>query len=253
VSEANLYYRGGGGAYTLVPMSDAGGGWYEGWIPPHADGTTVEYYICATDDDAQTAYDPADAPATTRSYTVENSLPAVAINEVLADPPDDANGDGVFDAYEEEFVELYNAGTASIDLSGWTLSDDDSPGSEFVFPEGTVIEPNGFVTLFGGGSPVGLPGPVFTDDGRIGNGLSNTGDTVYLSRAGELVDEFTFASEGNHDESMIRVPDGFGPWTRPSLEGESWSYSPQASNGGGSVQTDMTSWGAVKSLFFGDE
>lgn len=252
VNGASLYYRGGGGAYTLVPMIDAGGGWYEGWIPPHADATVVEYYICAADNSGETAYDPVDAPATTRSYTVENSLPPIAINEVLADPPDDANGDGTFDSYQDEFVELFNAGPDAVDLSGWVLSDDDAPGAEFVFPAGSVIEAGGFVTLFGGGLPAGLPGLVFNDDGRIGNGLSNSGDTIYLSRAGELVDEYTFGAEGSHDESMIRVPDGVGGWTRPSLEGETWNYSPQASNGGGSTQTDLTSWGAVKSLFLGD-
>ncbi len=253
VNGASLYYRGGGGVYTLEPMADAGGGWYEGWIPPYADGTVVEYYICATDNESETAYDPADAPASSHNYTVENSLPAIAINEVLADPPDDANGDGTYDAYQDEFVELYNVGMTAVDLSGWTLSDDDTPGSEFVFPAGSIIEGGGFVTLFGGGAPVGLPGPVFSDDGRIGNGLSNSGDTIYLSRGGELIDERTFGSEGSHDESMIRLPDGVGGWTRPSLEGDSSPYSPQASNGGVSAQTDLTSWGAVKSLFLGQE
>ena len=34
--------------------------------------------------------------------------------------------------------------------------------------------------LFGGGNPRGIPGVVYTDDGTIGNGLSNEGDTVLL-------------------------------------------------------------------------
>ncbi len=250
---SSLYYRGGGGVFNLVPMADTGGGWYEGWIPPHGDGTLVEYYLCATDNSGDTSYDPPDAPVSAFDYTVENSLPPVAINEVLADPPDDANGDGTFDAYQEEFIELFNVGGVEVDLSGWALSDDDAPGSEFIFPEGTTIQPGGYVTLFGGGTPTGFPGPVFADDGRIGNGLSNSGDTIFLSRAGELVDEYTYDSEGSHDESMIRRPDGVGGWTRPSSEGLGWAYSPQASNGGNSNRTDLTSWGAVKGLFFGSD
>ena len=49
------------------------------------------------------------------------------ISEVLADPPKDlagdANGDGKRDTYEDEFVELYNAGSAPIPLADWRLGD----------------------------------------------------------------------------------------------------------------------------------
>ncbi len=245
-----VYYRVDGGVYLMAGMSPAGGDWYEGLIPPQAHGCYVEYYLCATDDEENTCYDPSGAPAVTYSYSVEDYLPAVVINEILAAPPSDANGDGAIEVYEDEFIELYNVGTTPVDISGWTLSDDDSPGSEFIFPAGTVVGGGGFVTLFGGGSPAGFSGPVFTDDGRIGNGLSNSGDTVELRRMGELMDEHTYGTEANHLESIIRVPDGVGDWTRPSEEGFDWSYSPQASNGDGTTWTTGKSWGAIKSLFF---
>lgn len=249
VGQVCLYYRVDGGIYHLVVLGGIGGGWYEGAVPPLADGSSVDYYLCATDDESNATYDPPDAPADTYGYVVENQLPLVVINEILAAPPSDANGDGLIDVYEDEFVELYNAGEETVDLSGWTLSDDDAAGGEFQFPPGSTIPSHGFVTLFGGGSPSGFGGGVHVDDGRIGNGLSNTGDTVELRRMGELIDERTYGSEGNHGESMIRLPDGFGDWTRPSLEGFDWEYSPQESNGQAGTWTTGKSWGAIKSLF----
>ncbi len=249
ITVASLYYRVGGGAFQIVPMTPVGGDFFEAWVPPLFDGDVVEYYVCATDDESLVSYDPSDAPGTTHGYSVQDALPAIAINEVTADPFDDVNEDGVDHSYEDEFIEIYNAGAVTVDISGWLLSDDDSPGAEFAFPAGTSIAPGEFITLFGGGAPTIFPGQVFTDDGRIGNGLSNTGDTVTLVRAGVLIDEFTWGTEGNMNESMIRVPDGTGPWTRPSQEGRPWSFSPQATNGGGSTRTSQTSWSAVKSLF----
>ncbi|MBN1826057.1 MAG: lamin tail domain-containing protein [Candidatus Eisenbacteria bacterium] len=244
-----LYYRLDGGVYQMVSMIETGGNWYEGLIPPAPVGTAVEYYLCATDTDTLTTWEPEGAPVTLYGYTVEDGLPMVVINEILASPQQDANNDGLIEAYEDEFVELYNAGGASVDLSGWTLSDDDATASAFAFPEGTVVEPGGFITLFGGGAPTGFVGPVFTDDGRIGNGLSNTGDTVELRRDGELIDQYTYGSEANHGESLIRLPDGYGDWTRPSLEGFDWNFSPQASNGATANWVTGKSWGAIKRLF----
>jgi hypothetical protein len=239
----------GEGISQMRVMSAAPGGWYEGLIPPAPNGATVRYYVCATDPGGRTAFDPAGAPSESYSYVVEDQLPMIVINEILASPLGDANGDGTVDAYQDEFIELYNAGGTAVDLSGWTLSDDDAPGGEFVFPEGTTLPALGFLTLFGGGSPTGFSGPVFVDDGRIGNGLSNSGDAVALRRSGELVDQRTYGPEGNFGESMIRLPDGYGDWTRPSLEGFDWDFSPQASNGETASWTTGKSWGAIKRLF----
>lgn len=62
VASATLFYRDAGApSFSSAPMSDIGGGVYSGFIP----GTTasgVEYYIQATDDTAQIASLPADAP-----------------------------------------------------------------------------------------------------------------------------------------------------------------------------------------------
>ena len=68
----------------------------------------------------------------------------VDISEVLADPPPglggDSNGEGKRDSYQDEFVELFNAGERAISLAGWRISDDDTPWDRaFFFPPNTVL------------------------------------------------------------------------------------------------------------------
>lgn len=112
-------------------------------------------------------------------------LDGLVISEIYPNPASgqdgDTNGDGVRHSYEDEFVELANTSTQTIDLSGYLLSDDDASVKRmFRFPEGATIYPGSTVTLFGGGLPKGNTGAVYVDDGRIGDGLSNAGDGVVL-------------------------------------------------------------------------
>ena len=138
----------------------------------------------------------------------------VVISEVLADPPSgaagDANQDGQRSTYEDEFIELYNAGSASVDISGWRLGDSSSPDNFFQFPSDAVIEPGSYVVLFGGGNPTGFTVPVYTDDGRIGNGLTNSGEHIRL-----LDNTNTEVASVSHDEwpkdqSIVRNPSDSG-------------------------------------------
>ncbi|MEL7218844.1 MAG: lamin tail domain-containing protein, partial [Pseudomonadota bacterium] len=64
------------------------------------------------------------------------ATPNVVINEIQFDPASgdvgDANGDGTRDFSQDEFVEIVNRSSSFVDISGWTLSDDD--GDDFTFP-----------------------------------------------------------------------------------------------------------------------
>ena len=155
----------------------------------------------------------------------------VVISEVLADPPTgdagDANQDGQRNTYEDEFIELYNAGSAPVDISGWRLGDSSkSSDSFFQFPANAVIEPSSYVVLFGGGNPSGFTVPVYTDDGRIGNGLTNGGEDIRL-----LDDTGTEVSVVSHstwpnDQSIVRNPldgDVFEPHKTASPTGDPFS------------------------------
>lgn len=257
IAEVCVEYRVDGGAATATTMALTTGAIYEAKLAPRPAGTTVSYIIVARDVDGNVTLSPAGAPAQTYGYSVGGFALTISLNEVLADPPTvtgdplqgDVNGDGEGDSFEDEFIELVNFGTQPVDISGWTLSDDDAPGAEFAFPPGTIVPSLGFVTLFGGGTPQGFSGLVFVDDGRIGNGLGNSSDTIELKRDGILVDVLVYGAEAGNNESLIRVPDGTGVWTEPSAQGFIDPYTPQSPNGGGLIANEITTWGKIKAVF----
>ena len=134
---------------------------------------------------------------------------ALSISEVLADPPEgpagDANRDGQRDPYEDEFIELYNAGTDTISLASWQLGDTASLSDYFRFPPDAVIAPGSYVVLFGGGNPSEFTVPVYTDDGRIGNGLTNSGEVIYLiDKTGYIVSSVSHPAWPD-DQSIVRT------------------------------------------------
>ena len=68
----------------------------------------------------------------------------VWISEVLAsnNAVDTYNG-----AARTDWIEIYNAGTAAVDLSDWGLSDNLSRGRKWQFPRGTVIAPGEYKVI----------------------------------------------------------------------------------------------------------
>jgi len=162
----------------------------------------------------------------------------VVINEILADPPavnGDANGDGVRDFGDDEFVELANTTGEWLGLTGWTLAD--GTGIRHVFGPDVALAPFGFQVVFGGGSPV-APWAGTASTGRLG--LNNTGDTLVLSDAGgALIDTMTYGAEGGRDASLTRDPDVLGPFILhldsaaggayspgTTVDGRAWWYAP---------------------------
>ena len=139
------------------------------------------------------------------------SQPLLIINEVLYDPPSgiegDANGDGIREAQEDEFIEFVNLG-GTLDLSGYTVHD--NAQERHVFPQGTIIPSGGVLVLFGGGSPTGAfgNGIVQTASAGILN-MNNAGDFVTLYNTnGEVVLTFDIEPLSNNpNESYTRYPD----------------------------------------------
>jgi Lamin Tail Domain len=222
----------------------AGLGVWSYTIPPCAAGDSVRYRISLAD------------PTTTTvmpwmGYKVRSGGLAVRLNEVLADPPNDAAGDanrdGIRDSADDEFIEIANCGSDPVDIAGWKLAD--ATSVRHVFPDtGMVVAPGEFVTVFGGGAPTGFAGRVMTaSSGSLH--LTNTSDVVsLLDRSGGLADILSYSGEGNKDQAMIRYPDCTGSWVLPSDVGLQTAFTPQAPNGGGSVTAPAT-WGSIKALF----
>ncbi len=148
-----------------------------------------------------------------------NAQGTLVINEVLADPASgdagDANGDGSRSSSQDEFVEIVNGGSLSLDVSGLEIHD--GFGLRHTFPENSVLPSQGALVVFGGGSPAGLFGASVVQVASTGSlGLNNGGDVVsILSTQGDtlLVFEYT-GSFGGDDQSMTRTPDVRGDFVK---------------------------------------
>ena len=146
------------------------------------------------------------------------------LNEVLYDPPNgdagDANGDGVRDPNDDEFVEFVNDSDSTIDLRGYKIYDATrlaagTPNHEF--PENTLLSPGQAIVVFGGGSPVGNFGGalVFTASNQVLN-LNNAGDMMTMTdSSGIMVFEFDVEPlSDNPNESYTRNPDLIGDFVQ---------------------------------------
>ncbi len=198
--------------------------------------------------DGSTGDPPTDTGDPLTDEQINRNIQGLHIDEIHADPASseqgDANGDGVRHSREDEFIELINRGDQSIDLSGYLLSDDDvALDKMFEFPEGTTIAPGERIVLFGGGSPQGIPGQVYTDDGSIGNGLTNSGDVIVLINpaTGDTLLAVAYQSKAN-DQSLVQQD---GAWVGHSTlytgrfsPGEASQPINTSDNGEGDLPTD---------------
>jgi len=113
----------------------------------------------------------------------------IVVNEILPDPTGsttsfDTDGSGTA-GDSDEFIELYNAGTAPIDLAGLTVWDA-GYGDWFVFPPDSVVEAGGFALLVagvqdGGSLPAVADGSIAFDAGRGGSVMNNSRDNLVIS------------------------------------------------------------------------
>ncbi|MCX5643192.1 MAG: lamin tail domain-containing protein [Phycisphaerae bacterium] len=98
----------------------------------------------------------------------------VVINEIHYDP--DVKTEMV------EFIELYNKGTAAVNLSGWRLAD----AVEYTFPAGTSIPANGYLVVAQNPAAVQAKYKVQALGPWTGV-LSNEGETIFLCDATKRV------------------------------------------------------------------
>ncbi|MCK4765875.1 MAG: lamin tail domain-containing protein [Candidatus Aminicenantes bacterium] len=211
---------------------------------------------------------------------VANAQASVVINEVLFDPygagDGDANGDGTTDFHSDEFIELMNTGSSSVDIGGWKFLSSQNVVI-FTFPTGVTLAPNEICVVFGGVDPSTGFGSYFPADLQIfaaqqgiengfeGGGRTNlygSNENVILKNASDqaIAEVYwgtataktavgvKFASPNTIDgesysgtsinQSVSREPDGTGLWARHTTLSASLYYSPGAANSGEFYDSD---------------
>lgn len=116
----------------------------------------------------------------------------IFINEILADPDgDDATG---------EFIELYNAGISSVDLSGWRLDDARADDGHYDFLNKAinyVLDPGSYMVLYRPETKIVL---------------NNDKDTVTLfDPMGKVIDSFAYGQQVS-GHSIGRNPEKIEEW-----------------------------------------
>ena len=179
------------------------------------------------------------------------------INEFLAGPARDWDGSGVFSSRDDEWVEVLNAGSVSLDLTGYVLTDGDKiPRYAF---SGTLAAGEHLVvygkTSYDWERANGFP--------AFGLSLANTSDAVMLWQVTgidtALVDSVSYLShEAAADRTVGRLGDtgewslfdGLNPYigtTPPS--GTGCNPTPAAPNLCGVTPSRAVSWGRVKTIY----
>ena len=181
---------------------------------------------------------------------------ALILNEFLADPAaddentteieGDANGDGVRDGSQDEFIELINSGSESMDLSGYEVHD--RTGLRHTFADGSLLPAGMPYVVFGGGLPVNIDNPLVDTASTGYIGLNNGGDLIVVKdKSGVEVIIFEYGSishggandlRGDQDQSVTRDPDITGNFVLHSSTAGGLAFSPGLKNDNVSFDAD---------------
>ena len=179
------------------------------------------------------------------------------ITEIMAGPARDWDGSGTFSSRDDEWVEMKNAGAATIDLAGYLITDGDSiprmglSGSLAAGYRLVVFGKQSFDWEHANGKPA------------FGLSLANGGDAVILWRvaSGETlaVDSYTYRShEAAADRAVARLNDdgewqlfdALNPYTGTTLpQGNHCDPTPGNPNACGATPVRTPSWARLKSLY----
>src|SRR2546427_1474590 len=146
---------------------------------------------------------------------------SIHVNEIMFHPAPAAPEDTGL-----EWIELHNAGTNAVDISGWRLD----AGVTFVFPTNTVMPAGGYLVVAADVSKFQSHYPTVTNVvGDWVGQLSNTGEQIRLRDAeGEDIDSVRYADSGDWAVRR-RVPD-------PIARLPSWDWFSAADGQGRSLE-----------------
>ncbi len=180
------------------------------------------------------------------------------LNEFMAGPSRDWDGNGVYSSRDDEWVEVVNTTSVTLDLGAFLITDADRIPRLAL--SGT-LEPGGHRVVFGSDSYAWEKAHGFP---AYGLSLSNTSDKVMLWEvAGAetlLADSYAYASqEAASDRAVARSPDATGPWvlfdslnpysgTTPPL-GTGCAPTPGEENRCTTTPARASTWGRLRTLY----
>lgn len=183
----------------------------------------------------------------------------IVINEFVADPAKDWDGDGATNYRDDEWIEILNLGPTTVDLSSYRLSDGEGPRI-FRYGFAGSLAPGAVKVVFGSDSRAWEESNGFP---VYGLSLNNTGDRVALYRIVQqetiIVDSYVYSEIAAKDDRSIgrsfEAPsiwitfDALNPCTSScNPAGTGCMPTPGLSN---TCQTsaEKSSWGAIKGLY----
>ncbi|MCJ8291137.1 MAG: CotH kinase family protein [Crocinitomicaceae bacterium] len=135
-----------------------------------------------------------------------NALSQIVINEYSC-----SNTNGVTDAFgeREDWIELYNATGAAVDISGFYLSDKSGNLLKWAVPAGVSVPANGYTMVFGSKRDL-----VSGSELHPNFSLTQTkGEWIILSNdLGNVVDSLKIVNMTKNDHSVGRSTDGAADW-----------------------------------------
>jgi hypothetical protein len=148
-------------------------------------------------------------PGASNSWTPAN-LAGIMVNEFLASNDScctDENGE------YDDFIELYNGGSNSINISGMYVTDDLTDPASFQIPtsdaSATTIAPGGFLLLWA--DKESEQGVLHVEE-KLGSSGEQIGIITIMASDTGFVDSLTFGAQVA-DTSYGRYPDGSSTWS----------------------------------------
>ena len=99
-----------------------------------------------------------------------------------------------------QWVELYNNGSSSVDISGWIIDDNGSPSTKYTIADNTMLPSHTCL--------------VFTS-GNFNFNISSA-DSARLLAGETVLDSYAYPKSPGSNTSFLRLPDGVGEWATAS-------------------------------------
>ncbi|MEL6843032.1 MAG: lamin tail domain-containing protein, partial [Bacteroidota bacterium] len=226
--------------------------------PGWASGNGMSFVISGTGTRVFTSYetDTIEAPRLVIETAVTQTVSPIAdlyLNELMAN-----NGSGIVDEFgqDEDWVEIYNGGSAPVNLGGLYLTDDFSEPDKWQIAAQEIIPVGGFALIWLDDDPG--QGGLHANNIKLSQGGDQLALVQIINNDTTYLDSVSFGPQST-DVAFGRTLDGTGLWERlvpstpkasnntagPQVASPEFSLSPGMYTGTQSLQINMSTPGAT--------